>query len=81
MDPLVHTRAQGTVEIVHLIRRTCSEEGENTSPKRPTWQKFRKGFFRGVNIVESKMRNKSAVFQNFRFHFIYSVLVGQSSYI
>jgi len=29
MDPLVHTRVQGTVETVDFTRRTCSEEGED----------------------------------------------------
>jgi len=29
MDPLVHTRDQGTVETVNFTRRTCSEEGED----------------------------------------------------
>jgi len=29
MDPLVHTRDQGTVETVDFTRRTCSEEGED----------------------------------------------------
>ena len=28
MDPLVHTRDQGTIETVDFTRRTCSEEGE-----------------------------------------------------
>jgi len=28
MDPLVHTRDQGTVETVDFTRRTCSEEVE-----------------------------------------------------
>jgi len=29
LDPLVHTRDQGTVETVDSTRRTCSEEGED----------------------------------------------------
>jgi len=29
MNPLVHTRDQGTVETVDFARRTCSEEGED----------------------------------------------------
>ena len=29
MDPLVHTRDQGTVETVSFARRTCSEEGKH----------------------------------------------------
>jgi len=29
MDPLVHTRDQGTVETEDFTRRTCSEEGED----------------------------------------------------
>jgi len=29
MDPLVHTRHQGTVETVDFTRRTCSEEVED----------------------------------------------------
>jgi len=29
MDPLVHTRDQGTIETVNITRRTCSEEGED----------------------------------------------------
>jgi len=29
VDPLVHTRDQGTVETVDFTRRTCSEEGDD----------------------------------------------------
>ena len=29
MDPLVHTRDQGTIETVDFSRRTCSEEGKD----------------------------------------------------
>jgi hypothetical protein len=29
MDPLVHTRAQGTVKTVDVTRQTCYKEGED----------------------------------------------------
>ena len=41
MNPLVHTRDQGTIETVNFTRRTCSEEGEGRPiGRKGYWHRF-----------------------------------------